>query len=420
MSERGAVTLLVTVMVMTTALILVMRSHQSVRYQVAALEAIRERRASFWQAEGLIECLWAQKYHAIMGGVDSGDISPCEIKTATVNLSGQRTTSLVVTVGHVTLERRYKLPLPTTPGVMKSSSHLILTQKARFAPDPGEQDSNHQWQCAVLRYGHRFEAPSVTTYDLAQLTEKPYPDFPDLAGQTCATNYRSVAQDAAHTKQDYLYDPTLSLFEDLFGVDRAQWLQVMGSPDVGLVPLTLSLPASSSSLLPPPVFNQACAQQIIERIDQGKMIIWVYGGCVFSDQEIEQMNQAIRATFHDHGIILVVQDGLLGIKSDRAFLGMLFHFLSPDQQNKRFERWPEIPWFDDMQPIVSDRAIPLEQLSYFQLGQFYPVAGLILDAELHFAVIDGALDFRYQRDWVMRPLSLIRPFSWASGSWDEH
>jgi hypothetical protein len=60
-----------------------------------------------------------------------------------------------------------------------------------------------------------------------------------------------------------------------------------------------------------------------------------------------------------------------------------------------------------------------EQVSYFQFGSFYSAAGLVLDADRRFAVIQGRIDFHYRRDLLMKPLSLIRPAQWRGESWYE-
>ncbi|CAM3596361.1 hypothetical protein VA7868_02226 [Vibrio aerogenes CECT 7868] len=397
----GFVTLLVVIAMMTIAVALIRQPYLRIQQQSAEVSHEIHRAQSFWRAEGVLECLWWQvvKYHGLIT-----DRQSCLETGETLTISGQRVRSIRVQNQDVTLEQQYRLPLPTSVGVMKTSARLILTQPARFMPDPGEKVTDNLWSCVVLRYRLSFQAPSVTTYHPSSLAQKPYRDFPDSGGQLCQESHRTLAMNASNTRLDFLHDPAIAPFRDLFGLPRTEWRKV----------------AQKSHHLPvayPAVWYAHCARQIIHEIQQGHLIVWVEGGCILSDEDIFLINQAIRMKFAEDGIILVVRDGAIGVSSDRSFRGAVIQLLTPSHQSEKFSGWTVSPLYQALLPVISRYDIPIDQLSYFQSGRFFPLGGLYLATPGRYAVINGALDTRYDRDLILRASDLIKPVAWVPGSW---
>ncbi|MDW6003330.1 hypothetical protein [Vibrio mangrovi] len=424
--QQGIATLLLTALMLSIALMVVGRSALITRYQLADVQQEIKRSQSFWKAEGELECLWTQERSAY--AKETLPVQCQQVKHETRFLPPDKKL-FTVTAGTTTLQKYYRLSLPDLSGVVKATSHLILTDNASFAPDPGHQLPDGRWACVVLRYKYDFSAPSVTTYHPEQLPYPLYRGFPSQTEQRCAGQYHTVASRAQAAKSDYLYTPTLSPFRDLFGVDVQQWFQVMSHPRIGRVPESLDNSVTGqfrytdSSQLPVSRLNPDCATQIEDVISHGKMIIWVYGGCVLSDPDIQQINRVIQAKFPQQGIILLIQDGLVGIKSQHSLQGMLYQLVTPEHAAMLFREWASTSLQAELKKSLArldpEQEITSEQVSYFQSGSFYPFGGLVLDAERRFALVQGSLDFRYRRDLLIKPLSLIRPTSWRGESWYE-
>jgi hypothetical protein len=426
MNQQGIATLLLTTLMLSLAFLVVGRSALVSRYQLRDVQDDVKSSQSFWLAEGELECLWTQEHSSY-----TGEQLPDECRNIKHEswLSAPHEKLLTVSVGSTTLQKRYALPLPDVSGVIKTTSHLVLTQNAMFAPDPGSSVSENHWRCMVLRYKYDFFAPSVTTYHPEQLPYQPYTGFPQRAGQQCTEQYHSVGRDAQHVRSDYRHDPELFPFKDLFGIDVSHWFLVMSHSGVGRVPESLDEPVtgeirySDASRLPVSHLNADCASQIRDVILRGKMIIWVYGGCVLSDLDIRQINQAVESEFPHHGIILVIQDGLVGINSNHPLQGMLYQLLTPEHTGMPFHNWGKTSLLAEIKQSLSQLSplldIDLGQVNYFQVGSFYPSAGLVLDADQHFAIIQGEIDFHYRRDLLMKALSQVRPASWLGASWYE-
>ncbi|SJN53453.1 hypothetical protein VR7878_00335 [Vibrio ruber DSM 16370] len=422
--QQGAATLLLTALMISLMLIVVGRAAQLSRYQLTELQYETERRQSFWQAEGELECLWTQirSVHA-----ESALPSACQQIAHQIRSVSPREQQLTATVGTTTLQKRYRLPLPDSAATVKSSSRLILMKPASFAPDLARLHAAGDWQCIAVRYKYDFYAPSLTTYHPDQLPYPLYAGFPNDSGR-CHESYHSVALSAEHARSDYQHTPTLSPFRDLFGVAVQQWFQVMSNPQVGRIPASLNeasgqIRYQNALELPHSQLNPECAAQIENLIRQGKMIIWVYGGCVLSDLDVQRINTAIQAKFSQQGIIVLIQDGLVGIESHHPLQGMLYQFISPRHANIEFQNWRETELqtalIQSLAQQRPQRNISPEQVSYFQLGSFYPAGGLVLDADRRFAVVQGHVDFHYRRDLLIKPLSLIRPAKWRGESWYE-
>ncbi|SIO95684.1 hypothetical protein [Vibrio spartinae] len=422
--QQGAATLLLTTLMISLMLIVVGRSALLSRYQLAEVQHEVERRQSFWLAEGELECLWTQERSRHAG---ESLPSACQQIEHQVQLVSPQDQQLTVTVGKTTLQKRYRLPLPDSAGAVKTSSRLILMKRASFAPDLARLHTDGRWQCIALRYKYDFYAPSVTTYHPEQLPYRLYAGLPSDS-ERCAGTYHSVDLPGKDAKSDYQHTPNLSPFRDLFGLAVRDWFQVMSNPQVGRIPQSLNETVNGPMRyqraveLPHSQLNPECGSQIEDLIWHGKMIIWVYGGCVLSDLDIQRMNRAIQAKFPQQGIIVLIQDGLVGIESHHSLQGMLYQFISPQHANMVFQAWGDTALQAALIKSLAQAPLPNilpEQVSYFQLGAFYPAGGLVLDADRRFAVVQGRLDFHYRRDLLIQPLSLIRPAEWRGESWYE-
>ncbi|EKM28742.1 hypothetical protein VCHENC02_5390A, partial [Vibrio harveyi] len=171
-----------------------------------------------------------------------------------------------------------------------------------------------------------FYATSVSTFHPYQLSDKPYSSFPDSpAGQEqkCASTHYSWGTSVAASKSDYRQSSDMDPFKDVFDVPRSEWFDVMSDSSLfGYVPLSLNgMTLDSEADLPSPVFNDTCAEGIVSNIENGKDLIWVYGGCEINTADFTSIKNAIDNSLGGNGIILVVQDGIFSTIGTQNFKG---------------------------------------------------------------------------------------------------
>jgi hypothetical protein len=424
--ESGYSTLLLTSLIMLVVLVVSIATYRSTFQYFRLVEYRIRSLKSHWQAEGAVECLFAAaQRHRLL----SLDVNACERDVDELTISGNSMKSIKSLSGFSSIEKTFILPVADSLGAVKSSSTLILTSGATFSPDPGIQDENDLWKCIAVRYKKQFIAPSVTTYHPYQMDLIPYVGFPQHSKQPqlCASAYHSLASNSSHTKSDYVHDLELEPFRDLFGVQSSQWFSIMSNDAVGRIPMSLDIDGkirySSADFLPEAHYVASCANDIVSRIRQGKDLIWVYGGCELIENDVTLINQAIEEKFADQGIILVVQNGVLAINSQQIFKGLVMQYTSPGSSLKAFGDWDKTSIYSHVSEYLThfstSSLFNSAQVSYFQVGRFNPLGGLLLSSDNTFAVIEGQLRFQYQRDLISQALSHIRPIHWVTGSWHD-
>ncbi len=71
-------------------------------------------------------------------------------------------------------------------------------------------------------------------------------------------------------------------FEDLFDIPRSDWMDLMYDPYFARIPAALGNSKPANGVLPiAPQTLTDCANQIVNRINAGYDLIWVYGHCEF-------------------------------------------------------------------------------------------------------------------------------------------
>ncbi len=424
--QRGYSTLLMTSMILLLVLVVSLASYRTIfqYYRIAQhrLVSLQDQ----WQAEGAIECVFAKSK---IGSLFPLDIDECTQGVDQLDISGHLIKRVYALRGFSALSKEFVLPTAGSSGVIKTSANLVLGYSAKFEPDPGEINQDSDWQCVAIRYKHRLLASSLTTYHPYQMAQLPYNGFPESGEylQRCAMTHFSDHLSASYANGDYLYDADLDPFSDLFGVDESQWFSLIGLSSVGRVPASLDsngvFTYSAREQMPEAQFVSNCAEQIATRVNQGKDLVWVYGGCELNDRDISQINQAISLHFPSSGIILVVHNGLLAVQSQQLFRGMVMQFTSSDAGILPLDDWDQTTFSAQVDQFISQLADPhltdSAQINYYQLGRFNPLGGLLLSSDDSYAVIQGQLDFHFQRDLIAPALSHVRPTHWVMASWSD-
>ncbi|MGX9418788.1 hypothetical protein ACWU4D_15710 [Vibrio sp. WJH972] len=425
-SVRGYTTLLLTTVVLLIILVVTMSTSRSMYQYLRIVEHRITTMQQDWEVEGAIECVFAKSR---IGHLFPLDVKECTDGVDTLDVTGQVVRKIKATNGFSTLTRHFSLPSADSFGAIKTSANLVLTDKSTFAPDPGELNEDLDWECISVRYRHDLSASSITTLHPYELGLLPYQGFPEssVRQQRCTDSHHSVDRTISNAKSDFYHDSELNPFEDLFGVSESNWFDVFSNTAVGRVPHSLDshnvLSVPSAEKLPIAQMNTHCASDIEARINQGKDLVWVYGGCELNESDVSQISDAIENQFTDSGIILVVHNGILAVESQQTFPGLVMQFTSPGSTFSTALDWASTQVNQDIIDFMAHSSNPdligPDQISYFQVGRFNPVGGLVLSSNNTYAVIKGQLHFQYQRDLIARPLAHIRPVGWVFGSWGD-
>ncbi|KIE22326.1 hypothetical protein SE23_02210 [Vibrio sinaloensis] len=431
--NRGLATLLITSLLLVASLLVVLGSYKGLFYQVKRAQNEVQARKDHWAAEGGLECVYtkAKQLNAVPASV-----SDCKnlLNLDSLNIVGGTPNVIHSKSGYLTLKKAFVSPIVSSTGAIRSKSDLVINGAYTSSPDPGKSLGSNEWECMTVRYFNHFYALSYNTYHPHQAV-KPYATFPDSDPpnqQKCATrNYSFGVTDLADTADDYKKDTSMDPFRDVFNVPRDEWFSVMSDKTIfGYVPYTLNDETLTKvEDLGSPTFNTQCAEEIKKNIEQGKDVIWVYGGCDINDDGFDKISTAIN-THLSSGIILVVHNGILSVRGSHSFSGMLYHFVSKefkdiDDKPLDFSGWDQTGNDVDLDGVINTLsstgvvAMPKAKIGYFQFGAFNPSGGYVMDAPGTYAVFNAALSFSYNRDVIEGPSKKFKVVKWYRGSWHD-
>ncbi len=440
--QFGATTLLVTSMLLVSALIVTLGSYRTLFYQIKRAQNEVSARQQHWIAEGGLECIYS---HALTTDTipTSASISSCNTNgdiEFTYTSLGPRLKQITADYGYSSIDKTILLPGTGASGVMKATSNLYFAGGMTMRPDPGESLGANEWSCTMLRYSSDFKVFGTVQNQNLNDAALPYQGFP--SGQSC----RATAGDSYLTtttgnydtptglQGDFVHDSSQKPFEDLFDTPRGDWFDVMSFD--GFVKISESTLTNGSgdmlyqqSNLPAPVIVSDCGTKIKSAIQSGNDLIWIYGSCHLDGTDLTNIGSAITpasgASPIPSGVILVLHNGLLSTSGALSFKGMIYHFISNDNAgNPEFVPTASL-WgnLDAGQKTVLDgvvapvTGIDAANTAYFQTGSFFPLGGYVMDAPGTYAVYDSGLSFSYNRDVIETPLRKLKKLKWKSGSW---
>ncbi|GHW84028.1 hypothetical protein [Vibrio cholerae] len=427
--QQGAAVLLVVCVLLVAALIMSLGSYKTLFYQIKRTNNQIESRQEYWRTEGGLECAYSKTKQ---NNTLPTNVNECitEMSLDALTFSSGIESIVTSTIGYRETKKTIKLPTVSAPGAIKSTSDLVINGSYTSSPDPGKNVGGNFWECTSVLYSQFFYATSVSTFHPWQLADKPYLSFPSSpAGQEqkCADTHYSWGKSIADSKSDYRKLPDMDPFNDVFDVPRDNWFDVMSNNSLfGYVPLSLnSITLNSASDLPSPVFNDTCADGIVSNINNGKDLIWVYGGCEIDTTGFTSIKNAIDNKLGGRGIILVVQDGIFSTIGTQNFKGMLYHFISPlySSLSTGFTDWSTSANNADLDGVITalNTVVPMDKhkVGYYQHGSFNPLGGFVMDAPGTFAVFNSAISFTYNRDVIEEPLKKLKKVRWKKGSWND-
>ena len=427
--QSGMTTLLITSMLLIVALLFSLASYKNLFYQIKRTQNEVLARQAHWAAEGGLECGFAEIKK--LQSIPVGDFNSCD------NLLLDH---LLVTVGNPNilisqkngnrLRKSFSIPGAGSSGTIKSTSNIYFAGGVSTFPDPGKSLGNNQWECTVLRYSKFLKVYGTLESKGLDPSTLPYDGFPEEPIQTCINTHLTNPGVVGNRdfpsglKSDFIQDPYLEPFEDTFDVPREDWLEIMYNEEFVRIGNRLPLTKPQTTSLPSPLFNDNCGEKIKFEISQKNDLIWVYGGCHITDNELTAIDTEIETKNLD-GVILVIQDGILSMKGNHSFKGMIYHFItSSSSYSPTLSDWEKTENLSNLTGLVdpSDdivKDITVTDVSYYQDGELNPSGGYVMDGPNTYAVFSGSMFFKFNRDVIDKPLNKIRKVKWIEGSWND-
>lgn len=426
MHQKGFVTLLITSVLLVCALIVSLGYSRSVFHQLKVAQNEVAARQSHWRAEGGLECYYSKVKQANSLPTTVTDCEAQGVDSITTSLAGNHNT-VQSQSGSVVVSKTVVVPTSRASGAIQSTSNLLFHSTFESTPDP-TKNSASGWECTVIRYNLDLKFLSLHNKGFVS-TVPPYAGFP--SGQSCHSDYSTFHTSTLPAlENDFQQDLFQTPFLDLFQVPREEWFDIMEAEYVGRVPSTLedadgALGVERREDLPYPSYVTNCEQQIRDQIaDNKKNIVWVYGGCEFTDTGVQNINTAVaNLPLEQQGLIVVVHNGILSSVGGVSFEGMLYHLITDSSTlsvsdwaltGNEVELYSLIDYTPDLYPTVS-----VSDVSYYQRGSFHPKGGFIMDAPSTYAVFGGALDLIYNRDMIENPIKHFNKYRWLRGSWND-
>lgn len=446
--QSGAVTLLVTSLLLAIALILTLSFYKTTFYQIKRAQNEVKARQEYWIAEGGIECIYSKTLVA-NSIPTSSSIDECNTNgDVSFSYESPREGLIEVTsdYGYASVKKIIKSPGKGASGVIKATSNLYFAGGMAMRPDPGVSLGNDQWACTMLRYSNAFKVFGTLKNDNLNDSALPYSSFPK--GQRCGTNlgadkesYLTETSVSYSTptdlNRDFVKDEKQTPFKDLFDTPRDQWFDIMSSDKFtkiandGLVNPNGEMKYQQSTLPAPQVITN-CGEKIANTIESGGDLIWVYGSCHLDASDLTNIGDAITPSQESGlsppipgGVILVVHNGLFSTAGALTFKGMIYHFVSSKSDGTAEFVPNESKWetLSSAQKTELDGVVrPVSGVTtgntaYFQRGSFFPTGGYVMDAPGSYAVFSSSLSFSYNQDVIAIPLSKLKEFKWKAGSW---
>ncbi|NOH98044.1 hypothetical protein [Vibrio sp. 99-70-13A1] len=407
-NQQGAVVLLVTSVLLVSALMLTFGSYRSVFYQIKRAQNEVEARKQHWEAEGGLECGFTQfKNEGSLPPI----ISVCSMKnqiTPVFNVipTGYQISSVS---GHSHLKKNIVFGGSLSSGAMQSSADVYFYSSATFStPDPGALSSDG-WECVALRYRNRFYSSSVDNKGVIHGVP-PYSSFNNPSGADCSN---VVGNDhlSNGTGDDFYHDPNVKPFESFFGVPAADHNEIRDEGSFFVI---------NGGGAPKILSN--CGQVLATQINAGNHHLWVEGGCEVTQ---DQYNNLVDATAATDGVTILIHDGLMSFMgkpstgaTSNKLKGVLFHFnvdYSPTPAD-----WASFDaniYLNHVPSVIEESYRTIA--SYYQHGAFTVSGGQYFDTPNQAAVFFDSLDFRFNKDVIDNSRKEFMKIQWQKGSWND-
>nr|WP_086940860.1 hypothetical protein [Thaumasiovibrio occultus] len=441
--QKGMMSLTISAIILVAALLMSLGSSRSVFYQIKRSHNEILAKQAHWAAEGGLECAITRSFL----DADSSLVSdPSYLASDCVNPLGLDSITFTNEFDEIyTIRSSYSSARTATalnrqinfaakadraPGAIKTSSDLLVRGSVTVEPPhpgeklgeiPGVVPKAHYWECVFLRYKNQVRFMAGTTMDNKAFTGAlpggpygvtggPYEILKNK--DECASSHKTV--DLTDLKADVKEDTDISPFEDLFGRPASEWLQVKTStdPDTKFEQVISTSPSD-------------CGTKVLGAMASNERI-WVTGPCDLSTSDFSTV--ATNSDSMPHGILLVVQNGAVGLYGSLTIKGVLLQFNNsytptPSQWNgfdTNLVASLDLEYEADviaMYPGETTKHDP-ELATYIQQGALKFTGGQYFDTNGELGIYKSAMNFAYNDD-IIDGLYPIKGMGLVEGTWHD-
>ncbi|KAB0463710.1 MULTISPECIES: hypothetical protein [Vibrio] len=417
-NQQGAVVLLVTSVLLVSALMLTFGSYRSVFYQIKRAQNEVEARKQHWKAEGGLECAITEiKYdrsiHPVNQAYSLCDLSSISISPQTV---GETIYTLTSMSGYSSLKKNIDISSRST-GAIQARSDLKLIGANEFVPDVEGDD-----QCVSVRYASGFIMngsfktlnPAGVICDSAYQTDTEASDYMCISGDSnCVKHSKSdydltvVGSDITHrgadklVENDFVYDPSLDPFESFFGDTRSNIDSIKAEYEIVQGTVTSGSSGSDS------------CQDRIKNAYSINDNVWVEGDC-----DLESGNLLNTTSIGASSKVLVVEDGILSVNGANDFPGIIYQLFTSTIPNgaNLSSRWTsDVSTYNNLSTAELTVA-QKKKLTFFSRGAFKPKGGYVFDTPGGLTVFGVSLSLTFDSGSVPNNSLKVK---WQKGSWND-
>ncbi len=413
-SEKGAVVLIMTSLLILAALILSLGTYKSTFYQIKRSQNEVLAKQGHWRAEGAIECLFtfisetktepsllsknnsSTEYDNLKS--DCGINSPIESLYAKAVSSASSVMTYQLTYEQHNKELIKKSIIPKITygdGAIQARGNLIIDGSLNVYPDVTGDKIDDKDKCVAIKYtgyiDYRFSGSGLKT--LNPEDNGPYDGYSGTCHPSTKSNINiSSKTDDPTTSSNFLsdyikethYDP----FEAFFQKPRSKLAEIKNEYTV----------ISGSKI--------NCTNTIATAFSTSDKV-WVEGDCDLG-------NAHSLTSLPDKPRNLVIDGGILSMVGSVTFYGSVYHiFVAPVDSDGNIDLTDH---WEDMATAPYILESRKKFVSHNQVGSFVPTGGLILDTPNSSTLLRGSIVFKYKRAARKEEYN---NFIWQKGSWND-
>lgn len=406
--ERGFATLLITSVVLVTALLVGLTSYKVLFYQIKRAQNEVKVRKAHWQSEAGVECAYAyvnafpDQLNALSSAANTllNDVCKETLQLEALYIEPLNEDRYLVHANseNYRINRRFHHSEVSGMGAIQSTADLRLIGSIDIAPDaPREARADGFYDCVAVRYlskvVYETGGSTGTLSTSAPMVNGPYSGF----NGECAPEYKtslSSNQSTSETgnlfKNDYQQDSQLSTFHNYFNMEK-------NAENIARAKLqyqVISLATISD--------GHNCADVINSHLTSTNNKLWIEGHCIIT----APLNIAWPSS-------LVVENGIFSSTGSNVFAGSFYHLV--DMSSLDFsvsslnDYWNAVSFKSSIQAWLGSHTV------YFDNGSFHPKGGLHFDASGGEVVLKGSYDLDYSA--ANNPIEGRKVFSWYPGGW---
>lgn len=417
--QNGVITLMTTSLLLVVALALTMGAYKTSLYEIKRAQNEVESRKNYWKADGLLECTLG--YLRFSGeGIDVlEDVASrpeeftagCIANRGSVSLTVKKETDYVLTAKSNTssLSRAMFKGVNQPKGAIQVSGDLEMIGTVTITPSVGPKvvgEYEDKFECTSIRFSNSIKIKTDSGLGNSTL-DYGYTTSPSSNEKKCHQDYLTTLGDKAVASidasnpagspefaKDFLPDPKMDLFKELFGI-------------AGNKKNIETISGNSEMFVRREVSGSDCGTLISDHFNNTeKRGLWLVGNCEVSGAVNEPDTR---------GQMLVIENGAFAFNGALVFNGLVYHRVDSKDSavNDRIKAF----WDEKAKSVLPN--VYKDYITEDTVGiQYYsstPNGGLIFDAKGKKSTLVGDMVLNF--DDSNRPAFHKGSFTWKKGSW---